>query len=290
MFALAGDVVREVSVTLAVVAVSGDGVGRLYVLVARIHLAHLYQLVPGARPPLLSVPDAIPDDVEDDVEKHRVEAETHQKVEGHEPEDAGAGVVDHAEVAGDRDELVVDPDGGEQRERVEEAVDEVPDPGLQLEDDQTAEEEIRDEDEEGEDERRYQLGLLRPLLNVFRLVLEVVVLVQVVDVEVVRLVQGSLLQLLLELAPLSLEPHPLLLLLHEDLVVAAVAALAAEAAAHGVGEAVLGELGQDQADVAHIDEEDGEPDEGVDDGDELGALGLGVVRVGVPWNIGEGFS
>lgn len=262
---------------------SGDGVGCLYILVTGVYLAHLYQLVVGACPPLPLVPNPVLDHVEDQIEKHGVEAETNDNVEGHEPQDAGAGVVGHSQVAVDGDELIVDSDGGEEAERVEETVDKFPHARLQVADEDAAKEDISTDDKNGKYKGSYQLGLLRALLEILRLVLVVVVFMDIVDVQIIRLVEVPLLQLLLELIPLSFHSHPPLLLLHKDLVIAAIATLGAEAATHGMYEAVLGKLGQHQTDVGDVDKEDGETDDGVNDGDEFGGLGFVLVRVGVAW-------
>lgn len=259
---------------------SGDCVGRLYVLVAAAHLAHLH----GTGPSLALATNPILDNVIDDVEEHGVEAEPNQNVERDEPQDPCLAIVDHAQVTAGGNQLVCDADGREQTEGVEEAVNQLPDAGLQGVYEEAAQQDVAADDEDGEHKWGDELCLLRAFLNVFRLVLEVVVLVHVVYVQVVRLVEVALLQFLLELIPLPLQPHSLLLLLHEDLIVAAVATLGAQAAAHGVGEAVLGALGQDLADVTHVDEEDGDADDSVDDCDELGGLRLVLVRVGVTCN------
>lgn len=50
-----------------------------------------------------------------------------------------------------------------------------------------------------------------------------------------------------------------------------------------MSEAVLGALGEHQADVRHIDEEDWYAYDCVDDCDELGALRFVLVGVGVTW-------
>lgn len=124
-----------------------------------------------------------------------------------------------------RNELVIDPNSGQQAESVEETINEFPSARLQVVDNDTAQEEVHAHDKDRKYKRRYQLCLLCALLYIPCLVLVVVELLQIADVQIVGLLQVALLQLLLELVPLSLQPHTPLLLLHQDLIITAVATL-----------------------------------------------------------------